>query len=182
MRKPRQLKTGVEYHVVARANRQEFILNNDEVKKILLDIIKRSKKKYKFSLRNFCIMSNHFHLIIKPKKKYELSKIMQWILSVFAVRFNRMYGLHGHVWYDRFKSQIISSFRQLYATFNYIQANPVIAKIVSNAEEYKFTGLNFITQNKTDIVDPPDFLTRLIVKKRLPENYLLIANRELPDF
>ncbi len=53
-------------------------------------------------------MGNHFHLIIRPQKNENLSRIMQWILSVFALKFNRLFTYSGHVWYDRFTSKIIN--------------------------------------------------------------------------
>jgi REP element-mobilizing transposase RayT len=84
MRKRRQLRPGAIYHVVARANRQEMIFEPDAFKQIFLAAIIRAKKKYRFSLFNFCIMGNHIHFIIQPGEKADLSKIMQWILSVFA--------------------------------------------------------------------------------------------------
>ena len=63
---------------------------------------------------------------------------MQWILSVFAIWFNKKFGLIGHVWYDRFKSKIIRSYRQYLATFLYIANNPVSADIVKKATDYKY--------------------------------------------
>ena len=66
MRKPRKLILGAEYHVVARANRQEFIFKSDQIKDLFLDVVRRAKKKYSFVIRNFCIMSNHIHLLIRP--------------------------------------------------------------------------------------------------------------------
>lgn len=92
---------------------------------------------------------------------------MQWILSVFARHYNRQHGLKGHVWYDRFTSTVIKSYRQLLAAFRYISNNPVKARIVKTPEEYIFCGLWHIRHRRFDIVEPPDlflevFLTALI--------------------
>ncbi|MDA3937983.1 MAG: hypothetical protein PF693_01560 [Spirochaetia bacterium] len=56
MRKPREIYIGAEYHVTARINRGEFILESDEVKDLFLDIVKRAKIKYSFKLRSFVVM------------------------------------------------------------------------------------------------------------------------------
>ena len=156
MRKPRILISDKSYHITARANRQEFILNSVEMKELLLRTIKRAKKKYKFKLKNFCIMGNHIHLIIKPSNKSSLSKIMQWILSVFAMRFNKKYGFIGHVWYDRFKSKVIESFKQYLRTFFYIADNPVRANIVNKSINYKYNGVSFIKNGDFDIIERPN--------------------------
>lgn len=168
MRKSRELLDGATYHVVARANRKEFIMNSAGVKQMFIDILERAKKKYAFSITNFCIMDNHIHLMIRPYRKVNLSKVMQWILSVFAVSFNRLFGYTGHVWYDRFKSRIIRSLRQWIATFLYVLENPVRANIVSSPEEYYFNGITRMRKGDYSIVDPPT----LIITMLFPETVL----------
>jgi len=76
--------------------------------------------------------------MIKPEKDESLSRVMQWVLSVFAIHYNKMFSLHGHVWYDRFKSKIVNSLRQFVATFNYIARNPVVAGLAERPEQYRY--------------------------------------------
>ncbi|MBN2049607.1 MAG: transposase [Spirochaetales bacterium] len=151
---------GAEYHVTARANRQEFILESDHVKELFLHVLQRAKKKYDFKIRNFCIMSNHVHLMIRPGKKESLSKIMQWILSVFAIQFNKIYEIHGHVWYDRFRSTITEGYYQLLNTFLYIALNPVRAGLVQYCFEYTYNGIRFIQENVYELLEPPDQISQ----------------------
>ncbi len=163
MRKPRYLETGAEYHVTARINRGEFALETKEIKELFLQTVKRAKGKYSFKLKGFVIMGNHIHLLIKPGKGENLSKIMQWILGVFAKHYNKHFNLKGHVWYDRFKSKIIESFQQLISTFKYISNNPVKAEMVGNAEEYLYGALWFIRHSLFDIVEPPDLSIKMVL-------------------
>ena len=156
MRVPRQLKENVSYHVTARANRQEFIFESDSIKELFLDVLKAAKKRYKFKIINFCIMGNHVHIMIKPLHKSDLSKIMQWVLSVFAVKFNKINGFYGHVWYDRFKSTIIETLRHFLTVFEYINNNPVKAGMVEKPEDYFYCGITFLKNKVYEIVDPPD--------------------------
>ncbi len=158
MRKAREIYVNAEYHVTARANRGEFIFKSAEDKKLFLSVVSRAKKKYNFTLRNFVIMDNHIHFLIKPKGASGLSEIMQWILSVFAISYNKKYDLKGHVWYDRFKSVVIRSYRQLIAAFKYIADNPVKVSLVKNPTKYKFGGLWFIKNRKYELLEPPDVL------------------------
>ena len=156
MRKPRELKNGASYHVIVRINRGEFLFDEDKFKNLYLSIIKKAMKRFCFRIRNFCIMGNHIHMIVEPLKNENLSKIMQWIQSVFAIQHNKETGLKGHVWYDRFKSVIIHNIRQLIQTFLYIALNPVKAGLTENPFKYKFNGINFIKQKKYEIISPPD--------------------------
>ena len=163
MRKPRRLINNGMYHVVARANRREFILHSDEMKSLFLDIVRRAKRRFRFNIRNFCIMSNHFHFMITPGQGESLSKIMQWILSVFAIRFNKRLGWYGHVWYDRFKSKIIDGLRDYLHTFLYIAENPIRAGIVNYPWEHAYNGVKFMRNLEFDILEKPSPVLKLMV-------------------
>jgi len=141
MRKPRVLLKGALYHVTARINRQEMVLDPSPMKDKFLDVLKRAKVKYKFTIDNFCIMGDHIHLLIRPGIEASLSRIMQWILSVFAMTYNRLYGLTGHVWGERFRSRIIAGLAAFIAVFGYIDMNPVKACLVSNPRDWRYGGL-----------------------------------------
>lgn len=156
MRRRRFLVEGAEYHVTARANRQEFILEPDEVKDLLLRVVREARTKFAFRVRTFCIMSNHVHFMIQPADGESLSAIMQWILGVFAIRYNRITSQHGHVWYDRFRSSVIKTIRQIVHTFAYIAANPVKAALVDDPFDHMHCGVRHIRDGDFSIVDPPD--------------------------
>ncbi len=156
MRKTRILENHAVYHVVARANRGEFILNSPGCKEMFIDVLKRAKEKYPFKLKHYCIMSNHIHLMIEPVSNTKLSKLMQWVLSVFAVKINKLFGNKGHVWYDRFKSKIIDGYRQYVRTFNYISNNPVKAEMCKKPLDYRFSGFKSLFEKIYDLIEPPD--------------------------
>ena len=158
MRRRRMLQDGAEYHVSARANRGEMILSSEDDKKLLLAVIKRAKKRYCFQVKNFCIMNNHLHLLIKPGKDESLSRIMQWILSVFAMLWNRKHNLTGHVWGERFFSRIIAGTIDFLRTFFYIDENPVYAQLVEQPWKWEFGGLWHHHKGITDVTDAPDSL------------------------
>ncbi len=163
MRKRRALKDGASYHVYARINRQEYLLQAVFIKQMFMSVLKRAKIKYSFQIGNYCIMSNHIHFILKPLKGESLSAIMQWILGVFAQRYNRRFGLHGHVWHDRFKSKIIIDFRQYLHTFVYISNNPVKAGIVGSPVDYPYNGIFYLQKGIPDLMErPPNRVLRVL--------------------
>jgi putative transposase len=153
MRRPRELKDGARYHVTARANRKEMIFDIDPMKELFLSVVKRAKAKYDFRIENFCIMGNHFHFIIQPLHNESLSTIMQWILSVFAMAFNKIKGFTGHVWGCRFFSRIIGGLRELIQVFEYIDKNPVKASQVEDRREWRYGGLGHDRRGCRDIVE-----------------------------
>jgi putative transposase len=147
------LQEGAEYHVTARINRGEMLLTPEEDKKLLLLVIKRAKKKYHFRIKNFCIMNNHLHLLIKPENGESLSRIMQWILSVFAMAWNKNHHMTGHVWGERFFSRIIAGITDFLRVFMYIDDNPVNLQVY--LREWEFGGLWHHQQGIDDITEKP---------------------------
>ena len=156
MRRNRLLLEGAEYHVTARINRGEKIFLVREDRDLFMDVLKRAKKKFTFSLKNFCIMGNHIHLLIKPGPGVSLSKIMQWLLGVFAQLWNKKHNLSGHLWGDRFFSRIILGILDFLRVFLYIDYNPVIAGLVIYPEQWEYGGLWHHKKGITDITSSSD--------------------------
>ena len=153
MRSPRYLEEGARYHVTIRANRQEMIFKTDLVKEMFIEILYRAKEKYSFLLQNFCIMGNHVHLIIQPIAGACLSRIMQWIAGVFAMNYNREFGLTGHVWGERFFSRIIRNLAHFLMTMKYVDQNPVKAKLVAEPIEWVYSGSWHEENGISDLID-----------------------------
>lgn len=163
MRKARKKKLGASYHVFSRAIRGEKIFASSLVKEIFMEVVRRAKKKYKFEIRNFCIMGSHYHFIMKPLGNEDISKINQWIKSVFGRRFNLMYGYFGHVFAERFQSVIIHSFHQYLITFIYVSMNPVKALLAETPTDYEYNGITYLQKGILDIMErPPNWFLRLV--------------------
>jgi putative transposase len=111
------------------------------MKELFLEVLLRAKAKYAFRLENFCIMGNHIHLMVRPEGTTNLSRLMQWVLSVFAMAYNRIHGLVGHVWGSRFFSRIVNGLRNFLKLFEYIDDNPVEAHLVEYKRDWRFGGL-----------------------------------------
>jgi putative transposase len=152
MRKPRALQIGARYHVTSRGNNKTMVLGSDTCKDLFSEVLARAKKRFRFEVENYCIMGNHFHIIIRPGENENLSRIMQWILSVFAMAYHRIFGTSGHVWGGRFFSAIIQNFRELLRVFGYIDSNPLAAGLVSAVEEWEFGGLSHRRAGKRTIL------------------------------
>ena len=140
MRRPRQLVDGAWYHITARVNRREMLLDRGEVRDLFLVFVARAKKRYRFHVANFCVMGNHVHLQIQPGRQESLSAIMRWLLGYFARAYNKKRGLTGHFWGDRFHSRVLDGFREFAIAFGYIDENPVKAGLATRACEWRHGG------------------------------------------
>ncbi len=130
----------------------------DGMMDLFLETVRRAKTKYDFTMETFTLMGNHFHFIVTPKGDESLSKIMQWILSVFAVKYNKIHGYVGHVWAARFASYIVSDIKDFLRTFGYIDENPVAAGLAAKAADWKYCALYHRLHGVADIVEPLPWL------------------------
>jgi putative transposase len=137
-------------------------MHQAEIFELFLSTVNRAQKKYRFQVYNYCIMGNHVHLIIQPHSGESLSRIMQWILSVFARLWNKMHHLSGHVWGERFYSKIINSLFEFLYTFDYVAQNPVKAGLVKRADQWVYSGIRHFLQGRKGILDDLPEKLRLI--------------------
>lgn len=151
------------YHVVARANRKEMIFEEHQARMLFLQVLSRAKKRFSFTIENLSVMGNHYHLIIRPAHNENLSRILQWIMSVFATGYNRLHALTGHVWGERFFSRIIRNLREYLAISEYIDENPVKAGLVRLRSEWPFGGIAIRRSGERSVVDRlPPYLSLLM--------------------
>ncbi len=153
----RILIENVCYHIFNRGNQKQNIFLEDSDYEKFLQILKHYKKKYHFRLNAYCLMPNHFHLIIEIRKTNELAKIMQGLTQTYTVWFNNKYNKTGHLWQGRFKSMLIQKDKYLIDCLKYIELNPIRANIVSSPEDYSWSSWRerTLTKNKFNLIDQP---------------------------
>jgi len=155
MRQKRVKLPGAVYHITMRVNYKQMQLEQVAVKELYLKVVEEAKLKYKFRIDAFCVMNNHVHLTVEPGIDEDISRIMQWINGVFAVRFNRKIGNSGRFWGERFHSRIIQHLKDYLRTLEYIEENPVRANLVTNAVDWLFGSARHRLDRCYDILDAP---------------------------
>jgi putative transposase len=169
MRHPRLVVDGAWYHVTARVNRREMLLDRGEVRDLFLVFLTRAKKLYRFQVINFCVMGNHIHLMVQPGAHESLSAIMRWLLGGFARAYNKKRGLTGHFWGDRFHSRVLRGLRQIAIAFGYIDANPEKAGLVADSCYWPHGGAWHSRMGDLSILDPaPPWLAFLGFLRAMP--------------
>ena len=92
-------------------------------------------------LLGYCLMPNHFHLVLRPHEDGDLGRWMQWLLTTHARRYHRHYGTTGHVWQGRFKAFPVQDDDHLVTVLRYVERNALRAELVSRAEDWKWSSL-----------------------------------------
>ena len=91
----------------------------------------------------YCIMPNHWHLVLAPRRDGQLSQFMQRLTITHARRWiehRRRVG-SGHVYQGRFKSFACQSDGHFLALCRYVERNPLRTKLVARAEDWPFSSL-----------------------------------------
>lgn len=148
------------YHVIQRGNNKGEIFIADRDRGKFIEILARMKSKYNFLVYAYCLMSNHIHLVIDDNGN-DISRLIKSVNVSYALYFNKKYKRVGHLFQDRFKSEIITNDRYLLQVSKYIHNNPVKANMVIAPEEYYWSSYNIYLgrmENKYDLVDTTKIL------------------------
>ncbi|MDR2397430.1 MAG: transposase [Spirochaetaceae bacterium] len=107
MRSLRLLKQGVWYAIHTRINNREPLFRHGKALSMFVKVFQETKKRFVFQIRGLQLVDDGLSFYIKPTEARELPVIMKWLKQVFAQRYNHSQGREGHIWGDRYKSQII---------------------------------------------------------------------------
>ena len=164
----RKCNEGKYFHIMVQGHNRAFIFKNTKDKTMIINIIKNKTKNLGVKIMAYCIMDNHFHLLIKVENIENLSKYMAKVNTSFAKYYNYIHKSVGYVYRDRYRAEPILDINQMINCIKYIHENPVKARIVSRAEEYSFSSINdYIKHNiSQDVVyevygDDIDYLDKI---------------------
>lgn len=134
---------GAHYHVINRGNAGEtiFISNRDREK--FLQYLEMAVERFGIILHSYCLMSNHYHLLIETPQA-NLSSTIQWLNVSYATYFNKKRNRQGHLFQGRFKAILVEADEYLTQVSRYIHLNPVKAKIVESPQDYVWSSYSTI--------------------------------------
>ena len=94
---------GICYHVINRGNARQQVFFKKEDFAAFLDLIEEAGVRLPMRVLAWCLIPNHFHLVLWPHNDGDLSRWMQWLTTSHVRRYHRHYRSSGHVWQGRFK-------------------------------------------------------------------------------
>lgn len=151
-RKHRVWFPGAVYHVINRGNYRQTIFRQPSDYQLFLQIVQDTMRKYPFILHSYCLMTNHFHLLLETKD-VEIWFIMQRILKLYSINFNMKYHLQGHLFQGRYTAPIITDDTYFLQVSRYIHLNPVKSGIVTMPIDYTWSSYyTYITNQQNGII------------------------------
>ena len=128
------------YHILNRGNEKQKVFYKDKDYEAFIHLMKEAKERYSVKLFAYCLMPNHFHMVVKPIYGKDLSRYMQWLMTSHVRRYHSHYGTTGHVWQGRFKSFIVQEDNHLITVLRYVEGNPVRAGLTSSSRDWVWSS------------------------------------------
>ena len=168
-RKRRLWVPGGFYHVSMRGNNKQIIFYNQLDMDAFLRIVEHSHEKYNFQIYSYCIMNNHFHMLIRSDHVH-LSQIMMNINKRYSDYYRKKYEFVGQIYEKRYYSDRVKGPRAFTAISSYIHRNPIDTKIplVNSMEDYYGSSFQYY---KFPHLLKPKFLNIQFVTEILPKNF-----------
>jgi len=168
----RKSNTGI-YHVMMRGVNQQPIFEDAEDNRKLIEIIKKYKAISEYQVFAYCLMGNHFHLLLKIGKD-DIGQIVKRIAGSYVYWYNLKYQRIGHLFQERFNSEPIEDDEYFLSVLRYIHQNPV--KIGIKVGDYKYSSYNDYVKMDNRLVDI-DFALSMMDT----EQFIRFNNKENDD-
>jgi putative transposase len=141
------------YHICSRCIENRDLMEDDLFKDIMVEVLRNAGEKYIFDLIAYEILHNHFHFIIYTVEGgADISRIIQYIKSRFAEKYNKITKRTGAFWSERFRSKVIEDAVNpvLYLLWLlwYLAFNPVRKKMVKDPRKSRYGSINSYLDEK----------------------------------
>lgn len=149
-RKPREFVTGGIYHVFNRGNNRRMLFEEKPDYECFMGMLKEGQARERVKIYHYCLMSNHYHLLIRSEEAEGLPRFMHWVQLGYARYYKKKHGTTGHVFEERYRSPRIAEESYYLQCGRYIERNPVKAKLVITAEDYPYSSAGYYVRGNKD--------------------------------
>jgi putative transposase len=134
---------GMIYHVLNRANARRPFFDQPADFDSFEQVLSEAQKEHRVPLLAFCLMPNHWHLILAPIKDGDLSRFTAWLTLTHTQRWHAVHGTRGsgHLYQGRFKSFPVEEDEHFLMVCRYVERNALRAGLVARAEKWRWSSL-----------------------------------------
>lgn len=143
------------YHIINRGNMRMQVFDDMEDYEYFLELLEKASKREKVEVHAYCLMPNHFHLLLIPKESNSLSKLMQWVMTSHVRYYHKKNKTSGHIWQGRYKSFIVEKENYYMTLIRYIEANALRAKLIKKAQDWKYGSLHERVEDHRELLTQP---------------------------
>jgi putative transposase len=136
----RVVAPGYPHHITQRGTNRTDIFLDDDDRTFFLSTLTQWAERKRTRIWAYCLMSNHLHLLLEPANVEGLGTCLHGTTFRYAQYFNGKYNRTGRLWENRYFSTPVDKDAYLWAVVRYIERNPVRAKMVRRAEDWKWSS------------------------------------------
>ncbi len=140
--------------------------------------IRINSKSNLFKLHSFCLMPNHFHLLVEQITETPISNLILKLCTSYSMYFNKKYKRVGNVFQDCFKSVLVKTNPQLMWNSAYIHMNPVEAKLASNPKDYEWSSYKDFLDKRDLVFISKDLIPVIFTTK---ERFIKETNKKYQE-
>ncbi len=133
----------VIFHVLNRGNARSQIFEKNQDYNAFERILVETARTTSVRILAYCIMPNHWHLVLWPMRDGELGRFVQRLTTTHVRRWhlNRHSVGNGHLYQGTYKSFPVQDDNHFLAVCRYVEQNPLRAKLVDRAEDWRWSSL-----------------------------------------
>ena len=142
-RRPRQSTGGLIFHVMNRGAKRAALFETSDDYDAFLRILEKAVQRLDVALFSYCLMRNHWHLLLSPRTDGALSRFMHWVTTTHARRWQLLRQLDGQgaVYQGRFKAVPVCDDEHFLWVCRYVERNPLRAGLVTSAADWRWSSL-----------------------------------------
>ena len=144
------------YHLMDRGHNRERAFADDQDRHAFLGLLTRYRERFGFRLYHYCLMTNHFHLLVHFRTPRHLSALMAGLLRAYVHHVHRRHGFVGHLWHGRFKSPAVAQDGSLLSCGRYIERNPLEAGVGAEPWDYRWSSCRVYALGESDPLVTPN--------------------------
>src|SRR5712692_566502 len=142
-RAPRAAIGGLVYHVLNRANARLQLFAQDRDYQAFERVLTEAYERVGMRLLAYCVMPNHWHLVVWPHADGDLSSFLGWLTMTHTQRWHASHRTigSGHLYQGRFKSFPVQTDEHFLTVCRYVERNALRANLVPRAEDRRWSSL-----------------------------------------
>lgn len=144
------------YHVFNRGNNKRDLFLDESDFQYFYNKLLRVKTELGASIYHYCLMRNHFHILLRVQLGADLAKLFHRVQLSYARYFKNKYGFIGHIFQERFRSPFIPEESYYLQCGRYIERNPSKAQLVDDPADYQWCSAAFYLNGRPDPLITPN--------------------------
>ncbi len=173
---------GNYYHIYNRGIDNRPIFFNDDNYHYFIRLMKENHKRYNISILVYCLIPNHFHILVQQKSEIDVSRFVQSLNNAFVQGINKQLKRKGTLYEGRTQTKLIQDEDYLMHVCRYIHLNPIKHNLVKNISDWEFSNFQTCINGENDELTEMNFIVELFGSrdsyKEFVEDYIPIMEEK----